>query len=100
VPSSSAFAVLSEISRKVPAKKEVTLDVTRLFIQEGKIDFEGTAKDPTEVSKVVEALKKITCFKNFAEGATREISVRFMVGEELKNEKRSKFSVNINHRCM
>jgi general secretion pathway protein L len=100
IPNSSAFAVLSEISRKVPGKKAVTLDVTRLYIREGKIDFEGTAKDPTEVSKVVEALKKITCFKKFVEGTTREVSVRELVGEELKTEKRSKFSVNITHQCM
>lgn len=100
IPSSSAFAVLSEISRKVPAKTAVTLDVTRLFIREDKIDLEGTAKDPTEVSKVVEALKKITCMQKFQEGTTREVSVRYMDGEELKTEKRSKFSVNINHRCM
>lgn len=100
IPSSSAFAVLSEISRKVPAKTAVKLDVTRLFIREGKIDLEGTAKDPTEVSKVVEALKKIPCFRKFVEGTTREVSVRYMVGEELKTEKRSKFSVNINHQCM
>jgi len=100
IPSSSAFAVLSEISRKVPAKTAVKLDVTRLFIREGKIDLEGTAKDPTEVSKVVESLKKIPCFRKFVEGTTREVQVREMVGEELKTEKRSKFSVNINHQCM
>ncbi len=92
--------MLSEISRKVPGKNAIKLDVTRLYIREGKIDFEGTAKDPTEVSKVVEALKKITCFKKFVEGTTREVSVREMVGEELKTDKRSKFSVNISHQCM
>ncbi len=100
IPASSAFAVLSEVSRKVPAKTAVKLDVTRLFIRESKIDLEGTAKDPTEVSKVVEALKKISCFLKFQEGTTREVSVREMVDGELKTEKRSKFSVNINHRCM
>jgi Tfp pilus assembly PilM family ATPase len=100
IPSSSAFAVLSEISRKVPAKSAVKLDVTRLFIQEGKINLDGTAKDPTEVSKVVEALKKITCFRKFVEGTTREVSVREMVDDELKDDKRSKFSVTINHQCM
>ncbi len=100
IPNSSAFAVLSEISRTVPGKTAVTLDVTRLFIRDGKIDFEGTAKDPTEVSKVVESLKKITCFKKLVEGTTREVSVREMIGEELKTDKRSKFSVNISHQCM
>jgi len=100
IPNSSAFAVLSEISRKVPSATAVKLDVTRIFIQGGKIDLEGTAKDPTEVSKVVEALKKISCLQKFVEGTTREVSVREMVNDELKTDKRSKFSVNISHRCM
>ncbi len=100
IPSASAFAVLSEISRRVPGKVTVKLDVTRLYIREKKIDLEGTAKDPTEVSKVVEALRKITCFSKLQEGTTREVSVREMVGDELKTDKRSKFSVNISHQCM
>lgn len=100
VPNSSAFAVLSEISRKVPAKTAVKLDITRIFIRGGKIDLEGTAKDPTEVSKVVEALKKITCLRKFMEGTTREVQVREMIDGELKTDKRSKFSVNITHQCM
>jgi hypothetical protein len=100
VPNSSAFAVLSEISRRVPGKHKVTLDVTRLFIREGKIDVEGTVKDPTQASEVVKSLKGIKCFKDIKEGPTRKVTVREMVDDQLKTEERSKFSLNIGHDCL
>lgn len=100
IPDASAFALLSEISRQMPPKSEVTLDVTRLFIREGKIDLEGTVKDAKEVDKVVDALKKIKCFKSVTQGRVSEVSVREMVEGEVKTDKRRKFSVDIAHECM
>ncbi|MDY0001453.1 MAG: pilus assembly protein PilM [Polyangia bacterium] len=100
IPEASAFALLSEISRQLPPKTEVTLNVTRLHIREGKIDFEGTVKDAKEVDKVVEALKKVKCFDNVTQGRVSEVTVREMVDGEVKSDKRRKFSVDVAHECM
>ncbi|MFH2011047.1 MAG: pilus assembly protein PilM [bacterium] len=100
IPASSAYGVLSEISRRVPAKEAVTLNVTRLFIRKAKIDFEGTAKSATEVENVVKALEKIPCFKKVQQGRASEVNVREMIDGELKTDKRIKFTVDIAHDCI
>lgn len=100
IPDASAFALLSELSRKLPGKTEVTLDVTRLHIREGKIDFEATVKDAEEVDKLVEALKKIKCFSKVSQGRISEVTVREMVEGEMKTDKRRKFNVDIAHNCI
>ena len=100
IPDVSAYAVLSEISRRVPAKDKVTLDITRIYIREGKIDLEGTAKDAKQVESVVEALKKIPCFKKVQQGRVSEVTVREMIDDQVKTDKRRKFTVDIAHDCI
>ena len=100
IPDVSAYAVLSEMSRQVPGKKEVTLDITRLYIRSEKIDLEGTAKDAKEVERVVQALEKVPCFDKVEQGRVSEVTVREMVDGETKTDKRRKFSVDIAHHCI
>ena len=45
IPDTSAFGLLSEISRRMPPRDKSKLDVTRLYIRPGKVDMTATAKD-------------------------------------------------------
>jgi Tfp pilus assembly PilM family ATPase len=100
LPNASAYAILSEISRRLPAKDKVTLDITRITIKDGKVDLEATTASPTEAENVVAALKEIPCFKKVTQGQVTEVSVREVVEGEVKQDKRRRFTVDIAHECM
>jgi type IV pilus assembly protein PilM len=92
IPNSSAYAIVSEISRKTPSKDEITLDVRKLDIRERKITLKGTAGSATEVEEFVKALGDIKCFEKVQPGTTTEIGT----GEETRSE----FTINIVSNCM
>ncbi len=92
IPNSSAYAILSEVSRRAPPSEDVTLDVRTFNIRPRKITISGTAGSASEVEKFVNSLKEIDCFKTVSPGTTTE------VGKE--DERRSEFSINIESECM
>lgn len=100
IPDASAYALLSEISRRVPPRDKSKLDVTRLYIRPGKVDMTATAKDAKEVETVVEALKKIPCVKKVKQGRVTEVTVREMIDEKVETDKRRQFKVDITHECI
>ena len=119
MPEGSAFAVLSELSRRIPAKTKLVLDVDDLTIRVGKLELKATVKKPKDVDTLVEALKKVPCFKKFNQGKQSEVNVRVRDHEaeeedaqgkpgdkdkpkqhKMKNEKRRKFSIDITHDCI
>lgn len=92
VPKASAFAVLSEISRKAPPNKQITLDVKKLDIKSRKVVLKGTTASAGEVEKLANVLKEIKCFEKVEPGVTTE------VGRD--EEKKSEFTITIESNCM
>lgn len=92
IPNSSAYAILSEISRKAPPSDKVTLDVRKMNIRSRKLTISGTAGSASEVEEFVTSLKEIDCFKTVKPGTTTE------VGSE--DDKKSEFTINIESECM
>jgi hypothetical protein len=92
IPDASAYAILSEISRKTPPKDKVTLDVQKLDIRERKVTLKGTAGSASEVEEFVESLRQIKCFEKVQPGTTTEVGT----GEETKSE----FTINVVSNCM
>ena len=64
MPKLTAYDLLLDINTHVPPKDKITLDLERLTIEEGKVDFSGTTKKPEEIDLLITELKKIECFKN------------------------------------
>jgi general secretion pathway protein L len=63
MPRLSAYDVLLEISKQVPPKEKITLDIDRLDITDQKVEMSGTVKSAEEIDLLVNALKEIKCFK-------------------------------------
>lgn len=68
LPKMTAYDVLLAINEKIPARSEVTLDVTEVDIKPGKITFEGRAKESKEIDVIQENLEKIACFDQVKRG--------------------------------
>jgi type IV pilus assembly protein PilM len=92
IPQASAYAILSEISRKAPSSKKVTLDVRKLNIRNRKVTLKGTAGSASEVEDFASALRKIECFDKVQPGTTTEVGTG--------DEKKSEFTINIANKCM
>ena len=71
MPKMSAYDVLLALSGKLPDKKDIKLDITKLDINDTKIDVDGTAKTSQEIDSLVADLKKDDCFKDISLGETR-----------------------------
>ena len=70
IPKMSAYDILLEISKALPDRKEVTINVTNLDIKPGKITLKADAASNAEIDKIEEALGKIECFKEVSRGST------------------------------
>lgn len=88
LPKMTAYDILLELNSHLPARDKVTLDVSKLHIKSGKIDFEASAKSSGEIDQLEEALGKIKCFK-IARGSTQNAP------NDMK-----KFTFNITSTCM
>ncbi|HWN71304.1 MAG TPA: pilus assembly protein PilM [Haliangium sp.] len=89
LPRMTAYDILLELNNKLPDRSNVTLDVEKLDIRQGKITFEATAKTSPEIDAVEEALSKVECFKEISRGSTS-------VGQDDVR----KFSFTITTNCM
>lgn len=74
IPAMTAVDILNQISRRVPARDKVKLDVTRLDIKPGKTSVRGTADSRSAVGQIVKAFKDYDCFDNVAQGKISEVS--------------------------
>jgi general secretion pathway protein L len=92
IPRASAFAVLTEISRRTPPKNRLTLDVKKIEIERGRILVKGTAASAGEAEQLKDALKKVKCFETVDLGRTTGVGH----GEEKKSE----FTITIKEQCM
>lgn len=89
IPKLSAFDILNEVSRRVPAKDKIKLDITQMDIRPKKIFIKGTIDSVAAVDEMVTALKEIDCFEEIQKGAITEVSG----GEK-------QFSLNIKSKCL
>lgn len=68
VPTYTAYDVLDEISKHVPAGDKGKLDITQLEIKPKKTYMKGTVETAAQVDDLVAELKKIDCFENIETG--------------------------------
>jgi Tfp pilus assembly PilM family ATPase len=70
LPRLSAYDILLEISAKVPAKDQITLDMDQISIDDQKVDITGTMKTSGGIDMLIAELKKVECFKEVNRGPT------------------------------
>jgi type IV pilus assembly protein PilM len=74
LPHLTAFDLLVEISKKLPPKTEVKIDVTELKIEPTKIFMKGVADSRASVDVVVGKLKEIDCFTDVTKGSVVSVN--------------------------
>lgn len=72
IPEGSAVDVLELLSKRVPAKDEVQIDVTRLDIRSGKTQLRGVANSGSAVGKIIKSLEQADCFADVSSGRVSE----------------------------
>ncbi|HEY4179800.1 MAG TPA: pilus assembly protein PilM [Kofleriaceae bacterium] len=70
LPKMSAYDIMLEISKTVPGKDKVTVDITSLEIDDQKVDLGGSGKTSKDIEDLAAELKKIECFKEVSLGNT------------------------------
>lgn len=88
LPKSTAFDQLVEISRKLPPRDKVKLDVRELEIKPQKTFVKATADSAASIDEIEKRLKDVTCFDEVQRGKVQ--------GEEGGKE----FSLTITTKCM
>jgi len=76
VPTYTAYDVLDEISKHVPAGDKGKLDITQLEIKPKKTYMKGTVETAAQVDDLVAELKKIDCFENIETGKISTVTAR------------------------
>jgi hypothetical protein len=74
VPATTAYDLLDEISRHMPARDAVKLDITELDIKPKKTFIKATAASAKEIDTIVEALKQVECFGEIQKGKTASVT--------------------------
>lgn len=74
VPKATAFDLLDEISRKMPASDQVKIDVQELDIRPKKTNIKGTVDSAAAVDEIVGKLQTIECFEEITKGPISEVS--------------------------
>src|SRR6185312_9011894 len=72
----TAYDVLDEISKHVPAGDKGKLDITQLEIKPKKTYMKGTVETAAQVDDLVAELKKIDCFENIETGKISTVTAR------------------------
>ena len=88
LPKMSAFDILVEMSKRLPSRSEVKLDVMELTIEPKKIYMKATADTQASIDLVGKKLREIDCFTDVQLGRTDTV-----------NEGRQ-FSLTIPMKCM
>jgi len=84
IPTVTAFDVLDEISRHVPPRDKVKLDVLELDIKPKKVYIKATAESAQQVDDLTDALKKIECFEDIRPGKLSTVSAAGATGSDGK----------------
>jgi len=74
LPSLTAYDVLDEITKHLPPKDELSLDVLELDIKPKKTFIKATAGSAKEIDALVEALKQIDCFGDIQKGKVATVT--------------------------
>jgi type IV pilus assembly protein PilM len=88
LPRVTAYDLLDQISRKMPAADQVAIDVQDLEIKAKKTTIKGTVDSAAALDDVVAKLKEIDCFEEINKGPLTEVSGG---GKQ--------FSLTINSKC-
>jgi general secretion pathway protein L len=70
LPKMSAYDIMLEISKTVPGKDKITVDITSLEIDDQKVEISGSGKTSKDIEDLASELKKIECFKEVSLGNT------------------------------
>jgi general secretion pathway protein L len=101
VPTLTAYDVLDEISRHVPATDKGKLDILELDIKPKKTYLKATAETAAEVDDLVSELKKIDCFVDVDPGKITSVTSP-PSGENTAGDKPrelKQFTLNITTTC-
>jgi len=74
LPRVTAYDLLGQISRKMPASDQVAIDVQDLEIKSKKTSIKGTVDSAASLDDVVAKLKEIDCFEEINKGPLTEVS--------------------------
>ena len=88
LPRVTAYDLLDQISRKMPAADQVAIDVQDLEIKAKKTSIKGTVDSAAALDDVVAKLKEIDCFEEINKGPLTEVS-----------DGAKQFSLAINSKC-
>jgi general secretion pathway protein L len=88
IPTGTAVDVLDRMSRSMPDKEKVKVDITRLDVKPSKTYVRGEAMSGSDVGKVIEALEEEDCFAEVSAGKISEVA-----------EGKKQFSLTIQTKC-
>lgn len=88
-PKSTAFDQLVEISKKLPPREKVKLDVQEIDIRKEKITLKATTDSLASIEEIQKSLKEISCFTEVTGGKAQSGT---------GNEKQ--FTLTITSKCM
>jgi Tfp pilus assembly PilM family ATPase len=74
LPKATAYDLLDEISRRMPAADKVKVDIEDLDIRPKKTSIKGTVDSAAAVDEIVSQLKQIECFEEINKGPVTEVS--------------------------
>jgi Tfp pilus assembly PilM family ATPase len=74
VPAVTAYDVLDEISRHVPPRDQVQLDILELDIKPKKTYLKATTGSAKQIDLLVNALKQIDCFGEIQQGRVSSVN--------------------------
>lgn len=86
----SPLDVLAEISKTLPSREELTLDVNNLSISQSRATFSGATDSFESVDRIKRALEKAPLFRNVTSGNVRKGvkgEIKFDVAMEIGPEK-------------
>jgi general secretion pathway protein L len=74
LPKATAYDLLDQISRRLPAGDKMKLDVSELEIRPKKTFMKGTVDSGAAVDEMATKLKDIECFEDITKGAITEVT--------------------------
>ncbi len=101
LPALTAYDLLDEISRNVPASDKGKLDILELDIKPKKTYIKATAESAAQIDDLVAALNKIECFEKVEKGKISSVTAP-PSGDNAKGEKASElkqFTLTIETTC-
>ncbi|HJZ85193.1 MAG TPA: pilus assembly protein PilM [Polyangia bacterium] len=95
VPAATAYDLLDEISKNMPAADKIKLDVTELEIKAKKTFLKGTTDSASAVDEIAAGLAKIPCFINEKGDSIQKGAITNVVGQQDLKQ----FTLTISSKC-